>query len=223
MLLSSVVHSSHYNVVGPTGALSGVLSQYSIRYGPGIQPILAILAGGISLAVWFLGLERFFVFIPSAVMHGFTLGVAFIICGNQLNFILGLPKLPRHEKFLDNIWESLSNIGQTSWYAVIFFAISFGALFILQKKFGKIPWSIILAMIGILIGWWQGDGGSIQTIASRYGNLEMQLIQISSVFTNGLDASFSQWMDLLTGSVSIAIIAVLETLISAHIADRMTK
>lgn len=62
--------SSHYNVVGPTGALSGVLGPMSIRYGPGIQPVLAILAGAISLLVWFLGLERFFVFIPSAVMHG---------------------------------------------------------------------------------------------------------------------------------------------------------
>jgi hypothetical protein len=30
------------------------------------------------------GLERYFVFIPSAVMHGFTLGVAFIIAVNQV-------------------------------------------------------------------------------------------------------------------------------------------
>jgi MFS superfamily sulfate permease-like transporter len=29
-------------------------------------------------------LERYFVFIPSAVMHGFTLGVAFIIAVNQV-------------------------------------------------------------------------------------------------------------------------------------------
>lgn len=68
-----------------------------MRYGPGIQPLLAILAGIISLAVWLTRLDRFFVFIPSAVMHGFTLGVAFIIALNQLNFIFGLPKLPRHE------------------------------------------------------------------------------------------------------------------------------
>jgi len=68
-----------------------------VRYGPGIQPLLAILAGIISLAVWLTRLDRFFVFIPSAVMHGFTLGVAFIIALNQLNFIFGLPKLPRHE------------------------------------------------------------------------------------------------------------------------------
>lgn len=96
-LVSAFLGGSHYNVVGPTGALSGILSQFSVRYGASIQPLLAILAGLIAAVVYLTRLERYFVFIPGAVMHGFTLGVAFIIAFNQINFALGLPKLPRHE------------------------------------------------------------------------------------------------------------------------------
>jgi len=205
------------------GALSGVLSQFSIRYGPGIQPLLAIMAGLLSLLVWLLKLERFFVFIPSAVMHGFTLGVAFIIAVNQLNFALGLPKLPRHEAFVDNVLESLKNVDQTSWLALLFFIGAFGSLYLLQRKYGKIPWSIVLAFVGIIIGAWQGENGPIATIRSRYGDLEMQLVQVSDIFSKGVSASFAEWVHIFTGSVSVALIAVLETLISAHIADRMTK
>ena len=205
------------------GALSGVLSAFSITYGPSIQPLLAIIAGLMSLAVWLLSLERFFVFIPSAVMHGFTLGVAFIIAVNQLNFILGLPALPRHESFLANVAESLRNLAQTNWLAVVFFAAAFGALYTLSLRYGKVPWSIVLAGVGIIIGWMQGLNGPIATILSRYGDLDLQLVQISAIFTTGLNISTSDWISLLTGAASICVIAVLETLISAAIADRMTK
>lgn len=54
---SALFGGSHYNVVGPTGALSGVLSEFSIRYGPGIQPLLAMIAGIMSLLVWLFKLE----------------------------------------------------------------------------------------------------------------------------------------------------------------------
>ena len=136
-LSSAVLGGSHYNIVGPTGALSGILSSFSVRYGPSVQPLLAMLSGVFCFMVWVFHLERYFVFIPGAVMHGwgagdggrarasppaygrppprsFTLGVAFIITLNQLNFATGLPPLKRHEKFLDNIYESITHLHLTS-------------------------------------------------------------------------------------------------------------
>ena len=135
-LFSAVLGGSHYNIVGPTGALSGILSYYSLKYCPpapaacysGILPLLAILSGLISLLVWSSGLDKFLVFIPGAVMHGFTLGVAFIISANQLNFLLGLPKLPRHPEFLANLGETFSNLQSISPLAVCFFAVTFYVL-----------------------------------------------------------------------------------------------
>ena len=202
-LVAAIFGGSHYNIVGPTGALSGVLSSFSIRYGPGIQPVLAIMAGLMSLLVWLLRLERFFVFIPSAVMHGFTLGVAFIIAVNQLNFILGLPALPRHESFIANVAETLRNLAQTNILAVAFFAVAFGALYTLGKRYGKIPWAIVLAAAGIVVGLLQGPNGFSATILSRYGDLQLSLVQISPVFVSGLSIGFADWVALFTGALSI--------------------
>ena len=63
--VSAAFGGSHYNVVGPTGALSGILSYYSVTYGSDIQPILAILTGIMCLGVYFSRLDKYLVFIPS--------------------------------------------------------------------------------------------------------------------------------------------------------------
>jgi len=73
---------------------------------------------------------------------------------------------------------------------------SYGALFFLQRKYGKIPWGVVLAMIGIIIGAVQeAMGWSVQlaTIKSRYGELEMSLVQAPDLFTKGINAGFSEW------------------------------
>jgi MFS superfamily sulfate permease-like transporter len=224
-LISAVFGGSHYNIVGPTGALSGILSYYSLKYAayPGILPMLAILAGCMSLLVYASGMDRFLVFIPGAVMHGFTLGVAFIITANQLNFLLGLPKLQRHPEFLANMGETFSNLQNSSPLAICFFAVSFYMLFNLVKKYGKIPWAVVLAIAGIILGMaLENTNLRLQTIKTRYGDLSIQLI--SWLDTATLPAlSVETLSDLMRGSVSIAAVAVLETLISARIADRMTK
>jgi len=223
-LVSAMTGGSHYNIVGPTGALSGILSYYSVTYGSGVQPILALLTGILSLCVWAVRMDKYLVFIPSAVMHGFTMGVSFIIAANQLNFILGLPKLKRHPEFLANLYETIMNLGSASGFAVVFFGISFTGLFMLSKRYGKIPWAVILAIIGIIIGAAADASKSnmpIRTIRTQYGDLSLELIKV--VDMSGVTNQFEVWVDLFKGAVSITAVAVLETLISARIADRMTK
>jgi MFS superfamily sulfate permease-like transporter len=226
-MVSAIFGGSHYNIVGPTGALSGILSYFSVKYGEAIQPLLALLVGLVCLIVWALSLHKYFTFIPGAVMHGFTLGVAFIIGLNQINFAFGLPKLPRHEKFLQNLYESLSHLGQTNYIALVFFLVCFVALNTLSRMYGKIPWAVVLALIGILIGYLQDvletQVFRLSTIQTQYGDLVLELIMVSEFVTDGMDASFAVWLELIQGSLSIALVAVLETLISAFIADRMTK
>ena len=44
-LLHACIAGSSFNIVGPTGALSGILSAYSVHYGHEILPFLSILTG----------------------------------------------------------------------------------------------------------------------------------------------------------------------------------
>ncbi len=95
--------------------------------------------------------------------------------------------------------------------------------FNLVKKHGKVPWAVILAILGIILGIsLEGTRLQLQTIRTRYGDLSIQLIQWIDQSTLP-PLTVDTATDLLRGSVSIAAVSVLETLISARIADRMTK
>lgn len=102
-LVAALFGGSNFNVVGPTGALSGILAAFAIQNGVEMLPLLAIASGLVVLLAYALRWDRYIIFIPSCVMHGFTLGVAFIIGLNQLNFALGLSGLSSHEKFILNV------------------------------------------------------------------------------------------------------------------------
>lgn len=85
---SALLGGSGYNVHGPTGALSGIVAGYAAQFGDGVLPFLAILSGIICALFFFFRLDRYVMFIPSAVMHGFTFGVAFII-GASSSTVIG--------------------------------------------------------------------------------------------------------------------------------------
>ena len=71
-LFSASFGGSHFNIVGPTGALSGILSKYSIVYGVSILPFLAMIAGIGSFFVFAFSWDRYVMFLPSSVDQGFT-------------------------------------------------------------------------------------------------------------------------------------------------------
>ncbi|EKD23729.1 MAG: hypothetical protein ACD_81C00188G0004 [uncultured bacterium] len=219
-LIAAVFGGNNYNVVGPTGALSGILATYALMYGAASLPFLAILSGIIILIFYALHWERYIVFIPASVVHGFTLGVAFIIGLNQLNFALGLTGLPSHERFFDNVIESFSHIGETSLVAVVLFAIALAVIIALRKYTPRIPGAIAIAPFGILIGWLAERGTitlPVQTIASKFGSIPNAIASIPHF-------SFAMiGQGAIVAALTIAVVAILETLMSAKIADGTTK
>lgn len=218
--IASIFGGSNYNVVGPTGALSGILAMFAISHGVGSLSSLAILTGVIILISFVLRLEKYIILIPSSVIHGFTLGVAFIIGLNQLNFALGLKNLPAHEHFIANVAESFGHINQFDSGALALFLATFGILFVFPKLIPKIPGPIIVAPIGIFLGYLSEHdiiGLSLQTLHTKFGEIGSSIFQMPNFSMNFMDAG------LIKASVAISVVAILETLISAKIADSMTK
>jgi len=218
-LFASFIGGSNFNIVGPTGALSGILIVLAIKYGVGVLPLLAILAGVMTIVVYLLRWERYIVFIPSSVVHGFTLGVAFIIGLGQLNFALGLKNLPAHEKLTENVMESLAHVGSLQWATVALFIAGFTFLFVWRKFSAKIPGVMVLAPIGILLGY-LSNGGMIgvqfQTLFSKFGDISGSLWAIPKI-------SMVMNQEILLGAAAVSVVAILETIMSAKIADGMTK
>lgn len=216
-LIASIFGGSNYNIVGPTGALSGLLASYAIANGAHTLPMLAIITGILILIAYALKLERYLIYIPSSAIQGFTLGVAFIIAFNQTNFALGLSGLKVHEKFIDNLIESFWHIDQASGLTFIIFLLFLAGLFVLMKFVPKIPGAIILSPIGILLGYLTTIGYlpfTLQTLETKFGQLNPQLFVAPEITFN---------ISMVLTGITIAVVAILETMISAKIADGMTK
>lgn len=219
-LLASIFGGSNFNIVGPTGALSGILATFAITHGVESLPMLAIISGVVILVAYAAKFEKFIVFIPASVVHGFTLGVAFIIALNQFNFALGLQGLTAHPEFIHNVIESFSAVAQIQWQTFLIFVVGFIFLLFIAKKFPKIPGAIVLALIGLALGYASSMGMlpfQLQTLATKFGDIPSSVATFPNLALSGISK------ELVITSLTIALVAILETLISAKIADGMTR
>ena len=224
-LIASLFGGSDYNIVGPTGALSGVLATYAFVNGAEKFGLLAVVVGLIILAAWFFKLERYLIYIPANTIQGFTLGVAFIIGLGQFNFAFGLSGLKAHEMFIENLMESLHHIGQTSLTAISMFIVFLLLMFLIEriikrfKKLPQLPPAVIVAPIGMIVGYlsvFKLIPLVVSTLGMRYSDLSPKLFLPFS-FAGGFNRS------LVIAAITAALIAILETMLSAKIADGMTK
>ncbi len=218
-LAATAFGGSKFNIVGPTGALSGVLAAYAITHGMETLPMLAVATGILTLVAFALKWDKYIVFIPASVVHGFTLGVAFIIALNQLNFALGLSGLPTHETFIANVIETLRHASLANPAAAGVFLAGLAFLLLWNRIVPRFPGAIILAPIGIVLGTLSARGTlplALQTLSTRFGDFHATLFQWPTFTFGAIDRPF------VSTAITVTVIAILETLISAKIADGMT-
>ncbi len=219
-LAAAIFGGSNYNVVGPAGALSGILAAFALTSGAEMLPMLAICTGVLIFVFYIFRWDKYLVFIPSSVMHGFTLGVGLTIALGQMNAALGLKGLPVHESVIANLGESFSHLGQTEMPSLILFVLMLTLLFTLVRWLPRVPGAVVVAVIGITIGYLseiQMLPFTVQTLFSKYGTFKATLIQMPSFDISTLN------IDFLKVVFTVTIVAVLETLLSAKIADNMTN
>jgi len=212
-LCAGLFGSSDYNIVGPAGALSGMMMSYVVKYGEDCLPWISLISSVICALCALLRLDAYMLLMPTSVFEGFTVGVALIIGLNQINFACGLIPGEKHSLFVMNIIESIKTLGETKPASLIVFLLSAPTLWFLMRKVPKIPWTVILPVVSIPLGVLCDEGVlgfDLLTLKSKYGVLKPELVvplKPSATF-----------IDLLIPSFSVAIVAVLETLISAKIA-----
>lgn len=219
--LGGILGGSNYNILGPAGALVNILSKFSSTYGPEIIPYLAFFGGILCFFVYLLGLERYCMLIPISVLEGFSVSVAVTIGFGQVNSALGLYGLTKYKEFYMNVYTSFKNFGSLKFAEFIPFLFMFATLFTLARRFPGKPWIILIALIGMTYGVLTSFAiPSIKPTLLKdvYPTMaEGQIIDFSYIKSDKVTAEA-----VLYGSLEVAFVAVLETLISARIADQMT-
>ena len=203
-----------------------IVSNLSAVNGVDIVPWVALVAGAMSFVVYLLKFENYCTMLPTSVLEGFSLGVATTIGLGQVGFATGLYGLPKHKEFYQNVIETFSSLGDTQMKEFLCFLPFFVVLMSLSKWKPSIPWIIIIAALGIIYGVIMKEAVADDTLTPKllkdiYPTLasEVQL------------ANFSYWspakeiptINIIIGAFKVAFVAVLETLISARIADNKTN
>jgi SulP family sulfate permease len=215
-LVAAFFASSNYNIMGPAGALTAILAAAALQFGPGALPSLAILSGVFILIAWAFKLDKYITYIPAPVVHGFTVSVAIILAFGQLASAFGIQNLPQHAHFLGKAMEIIRNLDKADPITTGFFIFCLGFMFLLLRYFKKLPGAIILAPIAILIGY-LGKTGAIPfgfvTLGDVYPRLDLSIFSLQSIQLS---------YDFLVPVLTIALVAILETALSAKIADTLT-
>jgi MFS superfamily sulfate permease-like transporter len=216
--------SSPFNIIGPAGALSGMLNTYSAKWGADILPWIAIISGGFCLIFVRLRLTRYCLFMPKSVFEGFTLSVALTIGFKQINYAFGLSGLKPHVEFLDNLWESLSHLNEAQWGSMVLFFPLTIALLLLMKHYPKVPWMVLLPLLSIFFGFFfreKDSGWYLPTLRTKFGDLPSSIAVLPD--PKALQKlSSSDIGGLILAGLTVAFVSVLETLISAKIAENKT-
>ena len=213
--LISLLSGSRVQIGGPTGAfiviVYGIVQQYGYD---GLAT--ATLIAGLMLVV--MGLVRFgtiIKYIPYPVTVGFTGGIALIIAAGQLRDFLGLQVAEVPADFLEK-WVVYAGHFDTlnPW------AISLGLATVLliiywPRLTHRVPGSLIAILLTTLIV--QQFDLPVETIASRFGSVPAQL-----PLPRWPQISWELVQTMFSPALSIALLAGIESLLSAVVADGMT-
>lgn len=212
--LISALGGSRVQIGGPTGAF--VVVVYGIVHKFGLNGLMiATIMAGIILIIF--GLARFgsmIKFIPYPVIAGFTSGIAVIIFLSQIKDFLGLRMGDIPSEFFDKLTAYFQNMGTANYYALGISLLSLLIIIFWQRFFKKIPGSLVALLVStILVMVFKLP---VETIGSRFGQIKASLSAPSLP-----QFDFGTIKGLVGPALTIAILAGIEALLSAVVADGM--
>ena len=213
--LISFLGGSRVQIGGPTGAFVVIVSGIVARYGLDGLTVCTVLAGVLLVAMGLARLGGAIKFIPYPVVTGFTSGIAIIIFSTQVKDLLGLTTAaPLPAPFLAK-WRALaSGVPTASIPAVAVSAASLAILVVWPKVSRRIPAPIvaILAMSAAAAVLRL----PVETIGSRFGEIHAAIPK-----PHLPDFGLDRLRELFSPAVTVALLAAIESLLSAVVADGM--
>ncbi len=207
-LVAGIFGGSNLQVSGPTGAMAVVLVPIVARYGPRSVLTVGLLAGVLILVASFARLGRAVAYIPWPVVEGFTVGIAVIIFLQQVPGALGVAK-PAGENTAVVAVRAL-RVATESWHgqALLLVALVAVVMVVLPRVHRSLPSSLIAVIVATVVA------GAAGWHVARIGTLPHDLPTPSL-------PDLGQTPHLLSAALAVAVLAAIESLLSAKVADGM--
>jgi SulP family sulfate permease len=215
--IAALLGGSRYQVSGPTGAMTVVLIPIVTQYGATAIPALGVMAGLIVVIAAICGAGSIINRVPWAVVEGFTVGIALVIALQQIPLALDFPKGSGDRTYLV-AWHTLQGAisAGLNWSSIGAVVLTLLIKFNYPKISNRfkfkvhIPASIVAIFIvtaGSIAS--QINLNTIGDIPRSIGNWSGGLIELNSL------------SHLILPAILIALLAAIESLLSARVADGM--
>ena len=212
--LISALGGSRVQIGGPTGAFVVIVYGIVTKYGYEGLVLCTIIAGIILIVMGLARMGALIKFIPYPVITGFTSGIAVIIFSSQVKDFLGLKMGAVPPDFVEKWTAYAGHIGSAAWPTIGVAAGTLIVLIVWPKISRMVPApfvAMILATLAVQI-----FALPVETIGSRFGGVPSSLPapHLPNIPWNNM-------RDLVSPSITIALLAAIESLLSAVVADGM--
>ncbi|MBL8978944.1 MAG: sodium-independent anion transporter, partial [Gemmatimonadetes bacterium] len=212
--LISALGGSRVQIGGPTGAFVVIVYGVIERFGMDGLTVATIMAGVILVGLGVARLGAAIKFIPHAVTTGFTSGIAVIIFSSQVKDFLGLRMSAVPAEFVAK-WQSYStNLGSINPWAVGIALLALALIVYWPRVSTRLP-SPFLALV-VCTALVTLFDLPVETIGDRFGEIHATLgaPRLPRV-------SWEMARELVAPAFTIAMLAGIESLLSAVVADGM--
>jgi SulP family sulfate permease len=232
---------SRTQVTGPTAAFVVILAPIFTRFGMAGLLVSGLLGGLVLIAMGLARLGRLIQFIPSPVTTGFTAGIATVIATLQLKDLFGLTLARSPEHYFERVVAMVEARGSASlWEPVVGFS-TLALLLLAPRLTRSVPAPLVALPVAALASAALSHlvpGFQVATIASRFqttiGDAVVhgipQLLPRPSLpwLAEGPAGAafvldFAGLRALVSGALAIAMLAAIESLLSAVVADGMAR
>ncbi|NJN80796.1 MAG: SulP family inorganic anion transporter [Anaerolineales bacterium] len=213
-IIIGLLGGAPYQISGPTGAMSAVLIVLVNRYGLEGIWIAGLLSGVILLIIGILRLGRFIAFIPSAVISGFTSGIALIIFIGQIDNFLGV-KTPAVETAAQKLIGYFSSSFNLDFHSLILGLVVIATMIFMPSKWSlKFPSSLLGIIFATLLNY------VLNWSAPAIGLIPQTLILQDRLSLANIP--FNHLNEFIAPTLTITALGAVESLLCGAVGSNMT-
>ena len=210
----SALGGSRVQIGGPTGAFVVIVAGIIAAHGVSGLLMVTMMAGVILIVMAVTGLGSAVKYIPRPVTIGFTNGIAVLIASTQIKDFVGLQIGAVPSEFLARMRLISRSVGSLHYPAVMIAVGSLAIILLLPKITKRVPGAIVALVLTTVAA--AAFKLPLETIGTKFGGIP----------TGVPPLSFPEFrpdliIPLLPAAVTVAMLAAIESLLSAVVADGM--
>lgn len=205
---------SRVQIGGPTAAFVVIIYGIVASYGTDGLIVATILAGIILVIMGICRFGSLIKYIPYTITTGFTCGIAVTLFIGQLKDFFGMDIASVPSEFLDKVIVYAKNISTINLTATLIGLLAVAIMLLWTKVTDKIPGSLVAIVVTTAIAYFAKL--PVNTIGSVYGKLNSAFpsFHVPSITMNLIQ-------QMISPAFTIAVLAAIESLLSAVVSDRM--